>query len=948
MKKNIATRLLLQWCTIALPIINSLIPSTLRSNKISIFGNRLSLVPSVLQKQKYQQQFVYNTIRNTNLLHIVSTKVKEDLKTESKHSNVTNGEDEKTILNKDHHATTATSTIVGDSSGTVIHDSSSSSSSQNQSSESDKNSDIDEVVAEVTRLMSDGFDDLVSRSQNISSSIEDKVSKLSKESLSTKYQDSLAEVIIEMQKDQERQLFGMQKDVEKRLVGLVEEVAFSDTNLMMDEKTVVSAGANWENSTGLVDGALTLNGLNATELRTREILKYWRVAPLYYSVVLLFHWVNKLPGPRKAWLRSTKGLASFFGDGSKRLKSDKDSYAEYLRNAEQMQNGWKRVGDIAGKGPFRRSVEIFRRSLEIWGYFSTFYLREMRMTSKFKKGRWTAEQLAKGRSELGAEVTQNLLKLGPTFIKVGQLFSTRIDIVPKYIDQLRLLQDQVPPFSGDISVAVLESELGKPINEIFDTFNTTSLAAASLGQVHLATKGDKTFAVKVQRQYLRELFDVDLGQLRQLAGFADAMNLQTEGGFLDRNTQRDWLSVYEESKRLLYEEIDYLNEMENCDKFRNNFQDLPFIKVPMTYPEYTTDKVMCMEYCPGIKIDDKEKILAVGLDPVEISIKSAQVFLEQLCRHGFFHCDPHPGNVAVDVDPKNGGAKLIFYDFGMMDSLSTETRKAFVEFLFAFYIEDDVKEVMDALAKLGILREGPDVDRIAVEKVGKDFMDRFQSTLKSGNQWDDQLSPEEKKRRTRERRRKLGEEFLTLNSDVPFSFPPTWTFVFRAFISLDGIGKTLNPKYDLTRISQPYMKELLDLKDGSALKTALLRIGKRIGLRPIDINMAFTQPRRTAQVQDVTKRLEQGDFKLRVRALEAERMLERSKIFNNNLFNAVISCLFLNSGLCITSVATANPVALPVARSMYVVATFFAAQIPFGIVKLRRFEKYLEKYGVKK
>jgi ABC1 atypical kinase-like domain len=501
--------------------------------------------------------------------------------------------------------------------------------------------DISQLMDEINARVANGTASLL---RDLSLDLDEKLTSLP-ENAAMEMMTYLGDLSEQMMIAQESALERNLAELDRRFWGPLEDIAFSDVPLLEPKTGSWIAKSDDDDADEKRRRALVLDrdnlilmGANSTlgrtrRMRTKEMLRNFNVAPLYYSMALLVRWAGKASYPSIYAISLYRNLASVIKSNSKGKSAKADQIS-----GETLSAGWKRTGEIAAKGPIAKRWAILRRSAEIWAYFSSFYLKDRRINAKFNSGQWSEERLKEERSKLGAEITQNLLKLGPTFIKVGQLFSTRLDIVPKeYIDQLKELQDNVPGFSGETAVRIIESELGKPIDQIFDSFNRTALAAASLGQVHVARKGKVLMAVKIQRQYLRELFDVDLGQLRQVAIFADALDLQAEGGILDRNTQRDWVSVFEENKRLLYEEIDYLNELKNAQRFKKNFDNVKFrhIRVPNVYPECTTDKVLTMEYVPGIKITNKEAIVKAGIDPVEISVKMAEAFLEQLCRHGF-------------------------------------------------------------------------------------------------------------------------------------------------------------------------------------------------------------------------------------------------------------------------------------------------------------------------
>lgn len=482
---------------------------------------------------------------------------------------------------------------------------------------------------------------------------------------------------------------------------------------------------------------------------------------------------------------------------------------------ELLERGWEQRGSSSALG----------RNAEVWKFALKCVFKALK-PRKLRKADASEEEIQAAKTEAAVFIRDGLLRLGPTFVKLGQVVSTRTDVLPvEYTDVLKTLQDDVPGFSGARAKDIVSRELGKPCDEVFQNFSSEPLAAASLGQVHTATYKGKKVAIKVQRAGLKELFDVDLKNLKKLAVLLDKFDPKTDGA------DRDWVSIYEESERLLYLEIDYLNEATNAERFARDFDDVEWVRVPQFYREVSTPRVLTMEFLESFKLTNIERVVELGLDRELLAKRTADAFLRQIIETGYFHCDPHPGNLCVDTE-----GNLVYYDFGMMDELKPNVRSGFRKFCTALFaggpmisdidLAKNAKMLVDGVEEAGVLARG--ADRLAVEKLARYFMRTFK---------DKQLGKKASNIKTT-----IGTDLQTLTENNVFRFPSTFTFIFRSFASIDGIGKGLDKDYDIGKLAQPFVEKFTETQKGykSESEKQLSIFSKATGLNADDINTAVT------------------------------------------------------------------------------------------------------------
>lgn len=472
--------------------------------------------------------------------------------------------------------------------------------------------------------------------------------------------------------------------------------------------------------------------------------------------------------------------------------------------------------------------------------------------------------------------------LGGLMIKVGQFMSSRLDVLPPEITkELEGLQDEVPPVDFAAIRARAEVELGVSLERAFSYIDPVPLAAASLGQAHRARLSDADAAdtglsdvvVKIQRPGIDEVVEVDLRALRRVAGWLGRVRIIAD--------RVDTSALVEEFSHTSLEEIDYLHEAANAERFAEEFADDPRVAVPEVVWERTTRRVLTLQDVTAIKINDVDALRAAGIDPSEVAKEFAAVMFDQLFADGFFHADPHPGNIFVTplAEGSAGGDaaatgrpwRFTFIDFGMMGEVPGGLRRGLRRVLIAAASRDG-KGLVDGIRDVGVLL--PSADTAELERAMTQLFDRFGGMGFAELQ---EVDPREF--------RAFAVEFGDAVRSLPFQLPENFLLIVRAMSLTSGMCSSLDPAFNIWDAIEPYAGRLIREEGGNVVQAFAKQA----------VSVAGVVARLPQRLDDLTSRIEDGRFAVQTPRLE--RRLERLERVGRRIVSAILFAGLLVGGI---------------------------------------------------
>ncbi|WP_192716727.1 AarF/ABC1/UbiB kinase family protein [Paenibacillus sp. OAE614] len=516
--------------------------------------------------------------------------------------------------------------------------------------------------------------------------------------------------------------------------------------------------------------------------------------------------------------------------------------------------------------------------------------------------RWITHQTPQTKT-LGERIRLVLEDLGPTFVKLGQLASTRSDLLPEpIIRELIKLQDQVPPFSSESAKGIIEQELDDAIEDIFSWFEESPIAAASIGQVHLGKlKTGEDVAVKVQRPGALQMVVRDLEILRDLTALAEKRWVWVK--------QYQIARLVEEFASSMRAELDYTQEGRNAEKIALQFQNDETVCIPRIFWQFTSSRVMTMEYVRGISLSHQEELVAKGYDLKETAEKLVESMLHQIFIEGFFHADPHPGNLLVRKD-----GSLAYLDFGMVGRLSEEMKDHLSSLIIAL-MRKNTDSMVRAVLRLGMMPEDGDIRELRrdLDSLREQYYNIPFSEISMGTALNDLFAVAQRHK---------------------VMIPPDLTLLGKALLTMEGVIEKLDPTLSIIDMAEPFGRKLIkDRFSTRNLRKKLL--GGAAGLA----EALFDLPDQARQISSL---ISKGKLKVEISVPEMEALMRKLDQISNRLSFSIVLLAFsiIMVGLIIGSSLNQQSSVLwhfPVIGTGFIVALLMVLWLLFSIFKSGRF-----------